>query len=78
MVHAAVSIWGQRTVVEIYSQRTVAETNMLVLEMIVASYFCNCDLGEGWRVHRVDSSVTVSAEFLCFNSNRRPSKSDFE
>ena len=37
MVHAAVSIWGQRTVVEIYSQRTVAETNMLVLEIIVAS-----------------------------------------
>ena len=32
MVHAAVSIYSQRTVAEIYSHRTVAEINTLVLE----------------------------------------------
>ena len=33
MVHAAVSIYGQRTVTEMFSQETVAEINTLVLEI---------------------------------------------
>ena len=37
MVHAAVSIYGQRAVAEIHCQRTVAATNTFVLGNKVAS-----------------------------------------